>query len=173
MTIQLFDAKQETLQIYNSFKGITDYLASERQKMFDYCYAGYDLADFLYGVISMSSAMPVSVWRKSFNAIIQSMSVCGSYEQYITMLKGLFTVDAVIEFTIQAPGDLLIDINISSGQGLEAFTFSTDQEDETIITDALDDIIFVKVLDSISAADLIALLKATSPAGIKATFTIA
>lgn len=172
MTVQLFDAKPETLNFYNAWKGLFDYLASERQKMFDGAYSAYSLADFLYGTVPASEAMPLSIWRKSFNAVISSLAVCGTYEQYILMLRGLFNVDAVITFTVQAAGDLLIDIDISQGQGLELFTFSTDQPDETIVTDALDDIVFARVLDTISSADLIAVLKATAPAGIKVTFTI-
>lgn len=171
MSTQLFDTKAETAQVYNSFLGVVNYLAAQRVKFWDDAYFCYLLADYLYGKIPASKAMPLIEWRKSFNHIIQAFNLSGTIETYITMIKGLFSADAVIEFTITGPAELEIDINVTAGEGLEKIEICTD-DDEIFITDQLENIYGVKILETIDSNDLEAVLQATAPVGISVTFNI-
>lgn len=172
MTIQLFDEKIETEKFYNSFLGVFNYLEVQRNRFYDNCYFVNALADFLYGSVPASQAMPIEEWRMSFNHIIQAFNLSGTYETYITMFKGLFGNNALITFEILNPADLKITIDISSGGGAsQEDEFITELED-VVTTDELEAIVFIKILEQINDADLQSVLQATTPVGIKVTFDI-
>lgn len=171
MTIELFDDKPETLQAHNSFVGLFNYLTAERVKFFDDAYYAYPLADYLYGKVPASIAMPIAEWRNSFNHTIQAFNLSGTFETYLTMLHALFGVDAIITFVVAAPAELEITINITNNQGTTEDVFITEAE-ESIVDDEDNEIVFIKILEQINDADLQQVLQATSPVGIKVTFTI-
>lgn len=170
--VQLFDNKADTLQFYTAFLGLYNFLATERVKFWDDAYYAYALADYLYGKVPASIAMPIDEWRKSFNHTIQAFNLSGTAETYLTMLRALFGINTVITFTVTAPAVLEIEIDVSGNtSGIEEDFFIDDLAEE-IVTDENENIIFIKVLGQLSNADLQAVLQATVPVGISVTFTI-
>jgi hypothetical protein len=169
--IQLFDAKSETLKFHNSFVGLYGDLTTEREKMWNDCYSGYALADFLYGKVPASVAMPLSEWRQSFNHIIQSFRLSGTIESYITMMEGLFGSEVVTTFVIPAPAELEVTIDISETSGVEKNNWVTNNAID-MVDDSGNNLVFCRVLGTIDEAALTAILQATTPVGIKVTFTI-
>ena len=171
MSIQLFDDRTDTVKVNDAFQGVSTYLGGQRALFLANAYTVWPLADMLYGAIPVSKAMTQAIWRECFFKIISSLNVAGTYEHYITMLQGIFNVDAEITFTVLGAGSLKISIDVTSGQGLSFTTFTTDQ-DVDIVTDLLEDLEFVRVLETIDARDLASVLKSTAPAGITVTFEI-
>lgn len=171
MTVQLFDQRAETQKANACFSGVSDYLHAERVNLFSYAYDTWPLADMLYGTVPVSKAMTLAIWRECFAGIVSSLGVAGTYEHYLTMIRGIFNIDAVVTFTILSAGSLKISIDVTSGQGLTLSTWTTDDSVE-MITDALDTLVFARVLETIDTRDLANVLKATAPAGITVTFEI-
>jgi hypothetical protein len=104
------DPKEQ--QVIDLFMPTLETLGDERDAFFAGAFASYLLGDVLYDLDRdpMVGVIGKDLYRSSFPAIHDLFTRPGTFEFYLALFRSIFTDDTDIEFTILAPGHLVIDV---------------------------------------------------------------
>lgn len=118
---QKFKGDAQELKFEAVGSPILTQLEDSLDDFFEGAYDAMNLGDVLHelGASPLARAIKKSVFRQSFNAIFENFVSAGSFESYLTVFRKIFGEDVEVEFTVPAPGKLLININAT----LESFNF--------------------------------------------------
>ena len=118
MSIQPFKATDlKEARVRDCFLPTLELLGNERDNFDAGAYEAFPLGDVLFATgHPLASTIPMEVFRSSFPAINEFFQRPGTFEFYIEVFKKVWGEDAEIEFTVPAPGKLLISIEALSIQ---------------------------------------------------------
>lgn len=106
LEVQVFEAMEPTLlQIGLSL-----------DDCFENIYESEPLGAFLWdeGRVPLTNAIRRDIFIGCFKQIFEAWTFCGTPEAYLTVFRKIFGDDAVIEFTIEGPGHISIDVTTDS-----------------------------------------------------------
>lgn len=176
--IKLFNGETETVQVDEATRPVFDFIGSEKQSFFEGAYWNRSLGQILYdlNLVPLARAIQERFFLNSFYELISSFQVIGTYENYLTVLHSIFGSDAVIEFTQNAPADLLITITVIDTSEI-VDTFDIVGSDNSTVTGVDGDsveytVTGVNVLPAIENRELAQILRYCASAGIYIDFTI-
>ena len=86
--------------------------SNEKTEMYNGAYTAYPLGDVLYDLMRSPLARNMSKesFRTSFFAIHELFTRPGTFEFYMDVFRAVFGDDVDVEFTVPAPGKLLINV---------------------------------------------------------------
>lgn len=118
---QRFKGDDTELKFEASAEPLLSAIGTELNAMDAGAFNAMPLGDALHNLKAspLARAIKQSIFRTCFNDIFSAFVYAGSFEGYITVFKKIFGETAVIEFTVPAPGKLLINIEAT----LEEFNF--------------------------------------------------
>jgi len=116
---------------FNVGSNLFDQIETEKTSFFNDCYENKLLGEIIHKskIAPLSNAIPLDVFKDSFNAIFNIFLEAGSFEGYLTVFKAIFGPDVDVTFTVPAPGKLGIVIE---AQGLLTFNLAA----RKIVSDA-------------------------------------
>lgn len=87
-------------------------LSLSKDDMFEGCYTCYLLGDLIFNqkLSPLANAIVPDIFRQSFNELYESFTLAGTFESYLSVFRKVFGSSVDIEFTVPAPGKLIIDI---------------------------------------------------------------
>ena len=91
---------------------LLDTVSLQKTMFFDQAYSTYLLGDLIYSGFRspLAKAIKPDIFRASFNEIFEGFITAGSFESYVMVFRKIFGESAEIDFTVPAPGKLIIDI---------------------------------------------------------------
>lgn len=168
---QYFKGDDVELKFYQAGAPINDQLSSEKDAFFDAAFECFVLGDVLYETsrAPLANAIPQRIFREALPTIIDAFIVSGSFESYLTVFRNVFGVDVEVDFTVPAPGKLIIDI-VAAGVQLDQFVARRIESNayvfDHVIDDEGDNIVFQGVKGFESQYELEQMLFELVPAGI-------
>lgn len=174
---QYFKGDELEVKFVNAGTPISDNLSQQKSLFFDDAYACFLLGELLYDndLSPLANAIPRAIFRESFATIFDAFLVAGSFESYLTVFENIFGEDVVVEFTVPAPGKLLIDIE-AAGILLSDFAARTIENNAYVFDEVIDDegdnIAFQTVKGFESQYELEQMLFEMVPAGIYTEITL-
>lgn len=175
--MQAFKGDAEELRFYNSGKPVADALGLQRDLFFDEGYSCMVLGDLLFESqrTPLANAIPQAIFRESFPEIYDAFVSCGIFESYLTVFRKIFGDDVEVEFTVPAPGKLLIDI-VAAGVELSDFVarsiVSNAYVFDEVVDEEDDNIVFQTIKGFTSEYELEQMLFEMVPAGIYTEITL-
>lgn len=166
-----FKGDELELKMFNSAVGSLRNIGVSLDEFFENCYEMVPMGEFLWDEkrVPLTNAIKREVFIISFKQIFEAWSFCGTFESYILVFKKIFGDDAVVEFTVPAPGKLSINIE-ASGIQLYPFIARSIVENayvyDNVIDEEDDNIAFATVLGIETEDELKKVLFTMVPAGI-------
>ena len=105
---------------------------------------------------------------KAYNKILEGEAYIGTIEGYLTILRAIFGDNATINLTIVSPLHLKFDITA----GVQQFYLWVDNQNNEIVDENGDNIVFEEIVALLSSRQLLELLKQTTNAGTFVEFTL-
>lgn len=143
----------------------------EKDTFYQDAYESMPLGDIIYldNRSPLANAIPQDIFRQSFNEIFTSFQSAGTFESYILVFKKIFGDTVGIDFTVPAPGKLVIDIE-ADGIELSNFVARYIEDNayvyEEVIDEEGDNIAFQTIKGFQSQYELEQMLFEMVPAGI-------
>lgn len=96
----------------NVAEPVLELLSSDKDDLYEGAFNAAPLGDALFETARapLTNAIRQEIFRESFQEIFEAFISGGSFETYITVFQKIFGEDVEVEFTVPAPGKLLIDI---------------------------------------------------------------
>ena len=169
--VQFFKGDPTEKKYYESGRAILQQLSSQKSEFFNECYGCFVLGELLYdnNYAPLANAIPREIFRESFATLFESFLTAGSYESYLIVFKNVFGDSVEVEFTVPAPGKLLIDI-VATGLETYGMTIREILDDSyeyfTLVDDVGDRIVLQAVKGFESQYELEQMLFEMVPAGI-------
>ncbi len=113
-TPQQFKATDLTeKKVTDAFLTLLNELDASRDDFFNGAYSAYPLGDVLYVLNRhpLAGVLPQDVFRESFPEINELFTKPGTFEFYLSVFRKIWGESVEVEFTVPAPGKLLIDIS--------------------------------------------------------------
>jgi hypothetical protein len=123
----------------------------------------------------LANAIDPEIFRESFVEIFDAFVAGGTFEAYLTVFAKIFGEDAIVEFTVPAPGKLTIAIEAA---GIETSNFisrtieSNSYVFANMLTQADEQILFQSIKGFASQYELEQMLFEMVPAGIYTTISL-
>ncbi len=150
---------------------IVDQVSLQKDLFLESAYECKSLGDLIYEEerSPLANAIDQDIFRSSFKDIIEAFIEGGSFESYLTVFRKIFGDDVEVEFTVPAPGKLIIDIvaaGLELSDSLARYIDNNEYAFDEIIDDEDDNIAFRTILGFESQYELEKMLHEMVPAGI-------
>lgn len=175
--MQLFKNDEKEQKMVAVAEGLFDLKSSDLDDFYEGCYETFPFGDMLYDEdrTPLSNAIKKEIFRETFPEIFDAFIVAGSFESYISVFTKIFGEDVEIDFTVPAPGKLLIDI-VATGLELSEFIARRIEDNayifDEIIDYDLDTIVFQTVKGFQTEYELKQMLYEMVPDGIYTEITL-
>lgn len=113
-----FKGDELELKMYDAAAPALEEIGTFLDEFFEQCYLCKPMGALLYDErrVPLTNAIRREVFIDTFAEIFDAWIFSGTFESYLTVFRKIFTNDAVIEFTVPAPGKLIIDIEAPATQ---------------------------------------------------------
>lgn len=176
--MQHFKGDADELKFLGGGQDAMDDIGLLLDTFFDECFECFVLGEVLWDndLTPLSNAIDREIFRTSFPEIFDAFVAGGTFEAYLTVFAKIFGEDAIVEFTVPAPGKLEIDIEAA---GVELSTFiaryieaNAYVLDDMITQDGVDTLVFQTIQGFQSEYELEQMLFEMVPGGIFTTITL-
>ena len=169
--MQYFTGDETELKVDNVGAPILNELGLQRDDFFENCYDSFILGGLIWdsGRSPLANAIPREIFREAFTEIFNTFKIAGTFESYLDIFRKIFGESVDVQFTVPAPGKLIIDIE---AQGVELYDFITryiednDYKFDDVIDDEGDEIVFQSIKGMESQYEVEQMLFELVPAGI-------
>ena len=160
------------LKYENSAEPILSTLSSDKDDFFEGAYETAPLGDMIFDSnrSPLTNAIKKEIFRAAFKQIFEAFVKVGTFEAYLTVFAKIFGDDAVISFTVPAPGKLTISIEATQIE-LSDFIYRIVENnefvyDQIITQDGVDNLVFQSIQGFATQYELERMLFEMVPAGI-------
>lgn len=127
-------------KIIDAVDPVLQLLSSEKDTLYEECFNAAPLGDAIFdtGRAPLTNAIEREIFRDSFQEIFDAFVSGGSLETYLTVFRKIFGPGVVVEFTVPAPGKLIIDIE-AEGVVLSDFVARRIVSNAYVLDEVIDD----------------------------------
>jgi hypothetical protein len=138
--MQYFKGDETEQRIEAVASGLLDNLSVQKGLFYDGAYSTAPLGDMIYesGRSPLANAIIQGVFRLAFTEIYEAFEAVGTFEAYLTVFRKVFGESVVVDFTVPAPGKLIIDIE-AEGSELADFVARHIEAGEYVFDEVIDD----------------------------------
>lgn len=168
--VQKFIDDEEENKFFTVFSQVVNTTLSDIQSYYINAYGSPELGNALYETqkVAIYKVLEKSLFIKAYNKILEGVAYIGTIEGYLTILRAIFGDSADIKLTIVAPLHLRFDITAE----IQQFYIWVDHEENEIIDENGDNIVFEEILALLSNRQLLELLQQTTNAGTFVEFNL-
>lgn len=170
MVQRFIDGDEEENKFFNVFNNVVQTTLSDIEQYFINAYGSPELGRALYETqrVPIYKMLEKSLFIKAYNKILEGEAYIGTIEGYLTILRAIFGDNADIKLTIVAPLHLRFDITAE----IQQFYIWVDNEDNEIVDENGDNIVFEEIVALLSNRQLLEILKQTTNAGTFVEFNL-
>lgn len=161
---------EEERKFYSVFNQVMQNTFNDLKQYYNNAYGSPELGRALYEEqrVPIYKVLEKSLFIKAYNAILQGQAYIGAIEGYLTILRAIFGESADIKLTIVAPLHLRFDIVAE----IQQFYLWVDDEENEIVDNDGNNIVFEEVVALLSNRQLLEILKQTTNAGTYVEFNL-
>lgn len=114
--MQYFKGDALEQKFYEVGREVYENISLELDEFFEGAYECFNLGDMISEneYSPLANAIPQNVFRESFFTLFTSFESAGSFEGYLSVFERVFGESVEVDFTVPAPGKLIIDITADS-----------------------------------------------------------
>lgn len=161
---------EEEKKFYSVFNKVMQNTFNDLKQYYNNAYGSPELGRALYEEqrVPIYKVLEKSLFIKAYNSILQGQAYIGTIEGYLTILRAIFGERADIKLTIVAPLHLRFDIVAE----IQQFYLWVDDEENEIVDNDGNNIVFEEVVALLSNRQLLEILKQTTNAGTYVEFNL-
>ena len=170
MVQKFIEGDAEENKFFTVFSEVVNSTMSDIENYYNQAYGSKELGSALYELqrVPIYKVLEKSLFLKAYNKILQGQAYIGTIEGYLTILRAIFGDNVIINLTIVAPLHLKFDITAE----VQQFYLWVDDNDNEIVDENEDNIVFEEIVALLSSRQLLELLKQTTNAGTFVEFTL-
>lgn len=110
---QYFKGDTDELKYYNSGAPVMDDLSLQKDLFYEGAFESYKLGEIIWdsGRSPLANAISREIFREAFPEIFNTFLIAGTFESYLSIFRKIFGTNVIVNFTVPAPGKLIIDID--------------------------------------------------------------
>lgn len=127
-------------RMINVVRPLLELLSEQKDTFYNEAFLAAPLGEVIFDLEAapLTNAIRREIFRDAFQEIFEAFIAGGTFETYITVFKKIFGTDVVIDFTVPAPGKLIIDIE-AEGVVLSDFIARYIEDNAYIFDEVIDD----------------------------------
>lgn len=137
---QYYKGDEPELKFYNSIQPTLAIHSTYKNEFELEAFSCFVLGEILFDnqLSSLTNAIPREIYRETYAQLFEVFRLGGTFESFIDVFKRIFGDDVVVDFTVPAPGKLLIDIE-AAGLQLSPWVAKSISGDAFIFDNIVDD----------------------------------
>ena len=170
MVQKFIEGDAEENKFFTVFSEVVASTMLDLEEYYNQAYGSKELGNALYELqrVPIYKVLEKSLFLKAYSKILQGQAYIGTIEGYLTILRAIFGDNATINLTIVSPLHLKFDITAE----VQQFYLWVDNQNNEIIDENGDNIVFEEIVALLSSRQLLELLKQTTNAGTFVEFTL-